>query len=313
MSKEPAVPLITKARAMKLCEEIRAGLGSVADLVVELHEGQGWTALGYTTWKECCAQEFQHSVWWAGRQLRAAEVRKLLPPRPTNPPSDFGGGVPIGTGSTPHKESHLRELAKVPAEQQAAVLAWATEKAEGKPLTATMIKQAWKDIQEGEPEEEPEEEDEAPPEPIKAILTAVANGKIKATKAQLEALAKFDEELQADLLESILAKRQTVANAIEAGCVPDPTVEEIMEENASAIESLCRGITKFIEEGLAKLDDPWLDDLNRRQGAIQKFNDGCKMLRSCKCVALCPKCEGEGCAKCHKTGRVTRYTLQQLT
>jgi hypothetical protein len=46
---------------------------------------------------------------------------------------------------------------------------------------------------------------------------------------------------------------------------------------------------------------------------MQKFKDACETLRSAKCVAACPKCEGQGCAKCHKTGMVPRYALQQLT
>ena len=301
------VPSITKARAMKLCEEIRSGMGTVADDIFELKDTNGWKLLGYATWNECCIAEFQHPAWWAARQVRVAAIRKLLPGKCKD-------GQTGGRFCTPVcPDSHLTELGKVPEDQREKVLAWATEKAEGKPLTAAMIRKAAKECADAEPEEEDDEIPDGPPEPIKAILTAVENGKIKATKAQLEALARFDEELQADLLKSILAERQTVANAIEAGCVPDPTVEEIMKEKASAIESLCRGIMKFVEEGLVKLDDPWLDDLNRREGAVQKFKDGCETLRSCKCVAVCPKCEGEGCAKCHKTGRVTRYTLQQLT
>jgi hypothetical protein len=224
----------------------------------------------------------------------------------------------------PKSERVARELAQAPPEQQAAILTEAREKAGGEP-TAAQVRDAvekrkpcpncgsTRKDDDGDCADCMEPAAKSKPEPIKSILTAVKNEKIKATKSQLEALAGFDEEMQESLLQSILAGRQSVANSIEAGCPPDPTMEEIIKEKASEIEVFCRGLMKYVADGLAKLDDPWLDDLNRGDGAIQKFKAGCETLRSAKCVATCPKCDGQGCAKCHKTGRVTRYTLQQLT
>jgi hypothetical protein len=207
-------------------------------------------------------------------------------------------------------ERQARELAKVPKEKLGAVLERAIDKADGKKLTAATIKEAASELVETDPKSE---EPLAEPEPIAEIMAAVNSGKLKASARQLELLAKFDEDTQEAMLEALLAGRQTITEAIEAGCAAEPGPEEIMKKKAGQIESLCRGIMKFVEEGLAELDDPWLDDLNRRAGAIQKFKDGCETLRSCKCVALCPKCDGDGCATCHRTGRVTRYTLQQIT
>jgi hypothetical protein len=60
-------------------------------------------------------------------------------------------------------------------------------------------------------------------------------------------------------------------------------------------------------------DDPWLQECNRRKGAIEKLKGCCETIRSAKCHCRCPKCSGDGCRQCHKTGRVTLYAKQQMT
>ena len=149
MSKELSKPTLTKAQAMKLCEEIREDIGSIGEKLYQLHEGQGWTALGYLTWKQCIAMEFHHSEWWGKNQLRIAEVRKALPPPPKAPERGKGqGGAP--PQSTPQSDRALSELAKVPEADRPAVLARAAEKSEGKPPTA-------KDIREVSPPKPPKQ------------------------------------------------------------------------------------------------------------------------------------------------------------
>jgi hypothetical protein len=191
MSKEIALPQLTKPQAMKICEQIRAGLGSVSDLLVELHEGEGWKTLGYGSWKECCEKEFQHSAWWANRQLRVAEVRRALPP----PQAKKSKACEIHTVLQPNppKDSHLIELEKVPENQRLAVLAWAEEKADGKPLTAAMIRQAAKDCLKAEPdtEDEPPEEP-APPAPV---LDALKRPVPENLKPVFENVTPFDEAM----------------------------------------------------------------------------------------------------------------------
>lgn len=143
MTKELTKPTLTKAQAMKLCEEIREDIGSIGEKLYQLHEGQGWTALGYLTWKQCIAMEFHHSEWWGKNQLRIAEVRKALPPPPKAPERGKGqGGAP--PSSTPQSDRALSELAKVPEADRPAVLARAAEKSEGKPPTAKAIREAAK-------------------------------------------------------------------------------------------------------------------------------------------------------------------------
>ncbi len=147
MTTELAKSTITKARAMRLCSEIRDGMGSIAEKLSELHENCGWTVLGYLTWKECCEKEFRHSTWWAKNQLRIANVRKALPPPP---PKQGTECLAIQTDSTPHpcdslSDGAVRELARVPEEKRQEVLDAVTES--GSRPTAAAIRKASKDTE----------------------------------------------------------------------------------------------------------------------------------------------------------------------
>lgn len=104
--------------------------------------------------------------------------------------------------------------------------------------------------------------------------------------------------------------REEVDEAQQPGPVADKTIEEIMKEKNSALESFCRKIMKIVDDEMP--DDEWLDYMNRKAGAIQKFKDACSAVRSAKCSHVCPMCKGEGCSKCQKTGRVPHYQYQQL-
>src|SRR5262249_38408790 len=93
-----------------------------------------------------------------------------------------------------------------------------------------------------------------------------------------------------------------------------PTAE--MESVNSEIESFCRRLHKFVSENLP--DDPWLRDGNLREGARQKFKDGCEMLRVMKCAEVCPVCHGKKSVDanvCHAwlgTGRVPKPKYDQM-
>jgi hypothetical protein len=92
------------------------------------------------------------------------------------------------------------------------------------------------------------------------------------------------------------------------------TPEQTLKRVNGEIESFCRGLKKYVDENLPQ--DHWLNNDNRREGAIRKFHDGCDALRSCKCSALCPVCKGETqgqdgkkCRPCHGTGRMPKLNL----
>lgn len=88
----------------------------------------------------------------------------------------------------------------------------------------------------------------------------------------------------------------------------EPTIDDEIKKHNSAIDSFCRDLMKLTA---AIPNDVWLDDMDRRGAALQKFKDGCSTLRSAKCQP-CPKCHGEGCASCKKTGRVPKLVYDQL-
>ena len=91
----------------------------------------------------------------------------------------------------------------------------------------------------------------------------------------------------------------------------DKTIEDIIKEKNAEIESFCRKLMSLVNNEMPD-DDEWLTYMNRRAGALQKFKDGCETLRSAKCSSRCPMCKGDGCPKCQKTGRVTKYVYDQL-
>jgi transposase len=90
---------------------------------------------------------------------------------------------------------------------------------------------------------------------------------------------------------------------------PEWNVEESIKEKNNELEAWCRELMKFVDTMPA---DPWLNDLDRRDGAVQKIKNACDTIRSAKCHCKCPKCKGDGCAKCYHTGRVTKYAYDQM-
>lgn len=88
-----------------------------------------------------------------------------------------------------------------------------------------------------------------------------------------------------------------------------PTIDDQIKEANRVLESWCRGLMKYLDTLPA---DPWLNDLNRKETVAAKFRSICETVRSAKCSKACPKCEGVGCSKCHNSGRVTPYAMQQM-
>lgn len=89
----------------------------------------------------------------------------------------------------------------------------------------------------------------------------------------------------------------------------DLTIEEQIKAKNSELERWCRGLMEYAK---TMPDDPWLQDLNRREGALKKLKNCCETIRSAKCHCPCPKCSGDGCRECHQTGRVTKYAFDQM-
>jgi hypothetical protein len=127
-SSETAVPRLSAKQARRLCEKIARQAENLRELLLQLRDGQGWLALGYASWASCCEEEFGYSKQHANRLIKAEEINRQVEPM----------------GSIPLSERQARELGKVPEEKRQAVLDWAIEKADGKPLTAAAIHKAAK-------------------------------------------------------------------------------------------------------------------------------------------------------------------------
>ncbi len=104
-------------------------------------------------------------------------------------------------------------------------------------------------------------------------------------------------------------QEKLAAAADEATPEEEQTVEEQIKEKNAELEAWCRDLMTFAS---TMPDDPWLQDMNRRDGAMQKIKGVCETIRSAKCVCACPKCEGQGCRHCHNSGRLTKYAKDQL-
>lgn len=129
----------------------------------------------------------------------------------------------------------------------------------------------------------------------------------KAPKKQLKPLAKLEGQ---ELRKAV--REVTEGSADEEEQAPeDDSAEGVMKATNSAIESFCRSLIAFVEQNMPT--DEWITKDGRGEQAIQKIRDACSTMRSCKCTAVCPKCNGEGCSKCLNTGRVTKYVLEQIT
>lgn len=64
--------------ARECVDRINTNMNDVRHLVLDLYERDGWTALGYKTWRECAAAEFNQSQPYLYQQLEAAQTEKNI-------------------------------------------------------------------------------------------------------------------------------------------------------------------------------------------------------------------------------------------
>jgi len=119
-------PLSPK-EARYVCDQIKYNERSNRQLLLVLWEGEGWRALGYKSWRECVAEEFQQSQRHCYQLLAAAQVGRNLCAIAQNPDD-----IP---------ESHLRPLAKLEPELQVQAYQEAlAEVGENRRLTGDKVK-----------------------------------------------------------------------------------------------------------------------------------------------------------------------------
>ncbi len=117
------VPMMDATEARQIVSNINRHFDAARRELLELHDREGWRALGYSSWRDCAQAEFGQSAAYLYRQLAAAKIELVL-------------DSPIGE----IPESHLRPLTQLdtPAQQRRAYQA-AT--ANG-PATAKKVQQA---------------------------------------------------------------------------------------------------------------------------------------------------------------------------
>lgn len=126
------VTLMTGDEARATVERIKGTLEDVRALLWELHEREGWRALGYATWQDCIRDEFAMSRMHAHRLLNAFVVDRMLA---------AGGNVTNGyvradVATIP--EAHARELEPLTADPEVVreVHAAVLEATDGTPTAA---------------------------------------------------------------------------------------------------------------------------------------------------------------------------------
>lgn len=187
---------LTSTQARRLCEKIVSQATDLRALLLELRDGKGWLALGYSSWAECCETEFGYSKRHANRLIECGKICEQL--------------GPMGPAMT---ERQARELGKVPEEQREAVVEAAKAEAGDKPLTARAIREAADRILDDGEEADVEpitpevEQDEPAPAPTRDDSSRERNRYLSESLVELVEQAKERSlgygEFAADLLDAV--------------------------------------------------------------------------------------------------------------
>jgi DNA N-6-adenine-methyltransferase (Dam) len=122
---------LSKDDARSLTDEVKADAAALWTKLLALYEGQAHVALGYSSWSDYCAAEFDMGKSHAYRLLDAGRVVAVLEAHSPN-------------GGTPASERVARELIPLLDEDEAAVLeVWRELREEhGDKLTAEKVREA---------------------------------------------------------------------------------------------------------------------------------------------------------------------------
>lgn len=124
--------MLSAEEARQIVKNINGRFEQSRKDLIELHDREGWRALGYDNWRDCVQAEFQQSAAYLYRQLAAAKIEQLIE-------------SPIGE----IPESHLRPLVQAKINTQETIkraLSRADALAGDQPRTAKHIEQAAKEI-----------------------------------------------------------------------------------------------------------------------------------------------------------------------
>jgi hypothetical protein len=80
---------MTREEARWTCEEVKSRQESCRRMLLELYRRQGWKALGYASWRECCQEEFRYGQSRVYQLLEAAQIEEAISTRVEKPVPEF--------------------------------------------------------------------------------------------------------------------------------------------------------------------------------------------------------------------------------
>ena len=125
-------PMIYK-EARECADRIHLNMSNIRRDVVELHDRDGWGALGYKDWTECVQQEFKQAERYIFYQYKAARIEQNV----TDCTNVQLGNIP---------EGQLRPLSKLEPAQQREAWQKAVETAPEGKVTAAHVSKVVKEI-----------------------------------------------------------------------------------------------------------------------------------------------------------------------
>jgi hypothetical protein len=123
------IVLMTADEARNCVARIRMSMENARRDMLDLHDREGWKALGYANWRDCASAEFSTSVATAYRYLEAAAIERE---------TDFSQIEK----TDPLPVSQLQALKDTPPDQRPAVIAHADELADDGKRTAAHVQEA---------------------------------------------------------------------------------------------------------------------------------------------------------------------------
>lgn len=123
---------MNKVEASQCADLIRSCADRMVSLLIEFHDRDGWSALGYESFSECVASEFSMSRTHAHRLIRFGEIKAIIDQ----------SAQPTGCAKIPQtlSEAAVRETKSLPPAKAAKVIRKAAAKNNGV-ATASSVKE----------------------------------------------------------------------------------------------------------------------------------------------------------------------------
>lgn len=158
---KPVKRPMTYDEARECADKIKVNLNNIRQLVFDLHDREGWSALGYASLKECVRKEFKQAERYIYYQYRAAEIEMNV--------SDC---TMVQLGAIPERQ--LRPLAKIKNPEQRRE-AWhkAVATAPDGKVTAAHVNKVVREMTVGQEKSIPAPQPHIKPDAIQLAETAI--------------------------------------------------------------------------------------------------------------------------------------------